>query len=188
MSAKVCVVLADGFEEIEAVSPIDVGRRAGFEVVVAGLGSGPVRGARGVHIAPDVPLDAVDDEALDAIVLPGGSEGARNLAASARLRAMCEQLAGRGALLAAICAAPAVVLGPWGLLDGYRATCYPSLRGELRAGEVLSDPVVVDRDRITGAGPAVALPFALAVARKLAGPQTSDEVARAMLYEAGGDR
>lgn len=178
---RALVLWADGFEEIEAIAPVDVLRRAGVDVVIGGVGGLTVASARGMRVLADVAAEELSAEDFDVVVLPGGLGGARALAASDAVRALIEGAAAAGRLVAAQCAAPAIVLGPLGLLDGRRATCYPSMRPTLRAGSVVDAAVVVDGPFITGAGPGTALAFSLAVAEALVGPDAARAVAAAML-------
>lgn len=180
---KVLVPLAPGFEEIEAVTIIDVLRRAAVEVVVAGTVAGPVRGSRGVTIVPDATFDQVDLAGFDAIALPGGGPGAAALRADERVRAAlaCHHAAGR--LTAAICAAP-TVLAAAGLVAGRRVTGHPSVHEELARDGADVDPdrrVVVDGHLITSQGPGTSLEFALALVERLAGPAQVEALGRAML-------
>lgn len=166
---KILVVLADGCEEIEAVTPIDVLRRAGFDVTAAGVGSVSVLGAHGIRIAADLEIGAYKDIPA-AIVLPGGMPGASNLAASAAVAAMIQKVHGSGGIVAAICASPAVVLAPLGLLDGKSATCYPGFENRLGASVKHSaERVVRAGNVITSRGPGTALEFSLAIVEALAG-------------------
>jgi 4-methyl-5(b-hydroxyethyl)-thiazole monophosphate biosynthesis len=168
--SRVLVPLAKGFEEIEAVTVIDLLRRAGIEVVTAGLGPGPVTGSHGIEVTPDTDLDAVLGQAFDLVALPGGMPGAANLAADTRLLALLCQMATSGRITAAICAAPGV-LAKAGLLAGKRATSYPGfLSAENAPGTILSeDPVVEDGLVITSRGPGTAMDFALALIERLEG-------------------
>ena len=122
----VLVPLAEGFEELEAITVIDLLRRAGIDVTVAGLGDGPVRASRGTQVLPDTTLDAVAARDWDMVVLPGGLPGADHLAADDRLRQLLQEHAGAGRWTAAICAAPKVLVAA-GLLEGKRATAYPGV-------------------------------------------------------------
>jgi protein deglycase len=164
------VPLAEGFEEIEAVTIIDLLRRAGVEVVTAGLAPGPVTGSHGISVAPDAELGALSEQSFDAVVLPGGMPGAANLAADARLVALLRRTADSGRLTAAICAAPSV-LAQAGLLAGKRATSFPGfLTSESAPGTILSeDAVVADGQVITSRGPGTAMDFALALIEHLEG-------------------
>jgi protein deglycase len=168
--SRVLVPLAEGFEEIEAVTMIDLLRRAGVEVVTAGLAPGPVTGSHGISLAPDTDLGSVLDQQFDMAALPGGMPGAANLAADPRLVAFLRQLADHGGCVAAICAAPSV-LAQAGLLAGKRATSFPGFLDPERApGTILSDePVVADGQVITSRGPGTAMDFALALIERLEG-------------------
>ncbi|MEJ2513913.1 MAG: DJ-1/PfpI family protein [Gammaproteobacteria bacterium] len=168
--ARVLVPLADGFEEIEAVTVIDILRRAEIEVVTAGLGQGPARGSRDIHVVPDTVLDTVQDEDFDMVVLPGGLAGADNLQNDGRIIALLKRLAAGGRVTAAICAAPRV-LAAAGLLENRTATGFPGLLDPVSTpGLSLSEaPVVEDGTVITSRGPGTAMDFALALVERLAG-------------------
>lgn len=179
--ARVLVPLAEGFEEIEAVTVIDLLRRAGIEVVGAGLVPGPVRAARGTVIVPDTTLDAVLAEDFDMVVLPGGGPGAERLARDARIRALLVRMESAGREIAAICAAPRV-LAEAGLLVGRRATAFPgSLDGvEVPGLDYREEPVVVDGRITTSRGPGTAMDFALTLVERLAGREACERVAGAL--------
>jgi protein deglycase len=168
--ARVLVPLADGFEEIEAVTVIDLLRRAGIEVVAASLARGPVTGSHGITVRPDAELDAVLDEGFDMIVLPGGLPGATGLAEDDRVLELLRRQAEARRYTAAICAAPGV-LAKAGLLAGKRATSFPGfLAADSAPGIVLlEDPVVTDGRIITSRGPGTAMDFALVLIERLAG-------------------
>lgn len=186
MTKEALIILAEGFEEIEAVAPIDILTRAGVHVTVAGLVDGPIRAAYGTTILPDIPLAAAFEE-YDAIVFPGGRKNAQALAASQRAVALARAHDAAGKLVAAICAAPSHVLGEAaGLLKGVRATGDPSFNDKLAAaGAIITDePVTCDRNFITGMGPGAALPFGLALAEYLAG----HDIARAFAEKWGLSR
>lgn len=180
--AEALVLIAEGSEEIEAVTPGDVLVRAGVSVLVAGVGGTLLRGSRGLPLAADVAIDGIGDRVFDAVILPGGMKGAENLAASREVARIVRAHASAGKIVGAICAAPAVVLGAIGLLDGRRATCYPGLEARF-GGEVTAetDDVVVDGNLVTSRGPGTAIAFSLALAGLLAGWARSEEVGRAML-------
>jgi protein deglycase len=175
--SRVLVPLADGFEEIEAVTIIDLLRRAGVEVVTAALSPGAVRGSHGITLEPDMDLDAALEQQFDMVALPGGMPGAANLAADARVLAVLRLLADSGRFTAAICAAPGV-LAKAGLLAGKRATSFPGFLGEENAPGtyVLEDPVVEDGKVITSRGPGTAMDFALALVQRLEGAAARQEV------------
>jgi 4-methyl-5(b-hydroxyethyl)-thiazole monophosphate biosynthesis len=175
--ATVLVPLAEGCEELEAVTIIDLLRRAGIEVVTAGLLPGPVRASRGVVLVPDTDLDTALERDYDMVVLPGGGPGADNLSRDGRVRDLLRRMADSGRFTAAICAAPKVLAGA-GLLEGRRATGYPGvLEGlSLEGTELAGEPVVTDGKIITSRGPGTAMDFALHLIETLAGPETRREV------------
>lgn len=175
--SRVLVPLADGFEEIEAVTVIDLLRRAGIDVVSAGLAPGPVTGSHGITLTPDATLDAVLEQEFDMVALPGGMPGAANLAANEPLLALLCRLADSGRFTAAICAAPGV-LAKAGLLAGKRATSFPGfLSPGMAPGTTLSgDPVVQDGKVITSRGPGTAMDFALALIESLEGASVRSAV------------
>lgn len=181
MAAVVLVPLAPGCEELEAVTIIDLLRRAEIEVVTAGLDSDPVRASRGVVLVPDTDLDTALQRDYDMVVLPGGATGADNLNADPRVGELLKKMANSGRFTAAICAAPKVLAGH-GLLDGKQATCYP---GHIHADNPqhirLSDqPIVIDGQVITSRGPGTAMDFALTLIETLVGKTRRDEVETAL--------
>jgi 4-methyl-5(b-hydroxyethyl)-thiazole monophosphate biosynthesis len=179
MTKTVCVPLAPGFEEIEAVTVIDVLRRAGVRVVVAGTEPGPIRGSHEITIVPDTTVDAVDAEALDMIALPGGMPGTTNLRDSAAVRALLARVAARGRYTTAICAAP-IVLAAEGLLAGRRATSHPSVRAQIEA-RYEEVPVVEDGTVVTSRGAGTAMAFALHLVRLLVDDDTAERLRTAMV-------
>lgn len=176
--ARVLVPLARGFEELEAITIIDLLRRAGIEVVVAGLEDGPVRGSHDITVTPDTTLAAALGETFDMVALPGGLPGSDHLAADPRLRKLLQEMAASGRFTAAICAAPRA-LAAAGLLDGRRATSYPgALAEDVMAGLSYEEAAVVtDGKVITSRGPGTAMDFALALIGALAGQDKRDQVA-----------
>ncbi|MDR2391446.1 MAG: DJ-1/PfpI family protein [Planctomycetota bacterium] len=181
-NARAVVLLADGFEEIEAATPADVLRRAGIETIIAGVCGLEARGSRGLIYRADAILETLAG-GFDLVVLPGGMPGAANIAASATARALAEKTLANGGRVAAICAAPAVALAAWGLLEGRRATCYPGMETMFPPGAAfVSDQVVEDGNLITSRGPGTALEFALRLASLLAGEETAERLARDMLF------
>lgn len=178
------VPLAEGFEEIEAVTIIDVLRRAGVEVRVAGLVPGPVRGSHGITLATDCGLDEVDAAALRMLVLPGGMPGAKNLAEDARVLALVRALEASGRTVAAICAAP-LVLAAARVLTGRKATAYPSFQDQLAGAEVLASARVVrSGPLVTSQGVGTALDFALELVAELVGSARAQELRSALLADA----
>lgn len=185
--ARVLIPLAQGCEELEAVTIIDLMRRAGIEVVVAGLAEGPVTASRGVRLMPDTVLDEVLEQNFDMIVLPGGLAGADNLDRDARVQALLKRLAAEGRFTAAICAAPKV-LASAGLLDGRQATSYPGVidKMDLPSTRVLEEAVVTDGKVITSQGPGTAMDFALDLIEKLIGKEKRDAVEGPLMRPKGG--
>jgi len=184
VSKRVLVPIADGSEELEAVSIIDVLRRAGAAVTVASVDSLQVTASRGVRIVADCWIDEVAGESFDLIALPGGMPGSEHLRDSAPLLALLKRQQEEGRLLAAICAAPVVVLQHHGLIAGRRATCHPSVAERLENQDAVTERVVVDGNLVTSRGPGTAVEFALALVSLLFGEATARQVGAAML--AGG--
>lgn len=174
---RVLIPLADGFEDLEAVTLTDLLRRARIEVVAAGLRPGLVQGARGIRVQPDALLDDVLDEEFDMIALPGGLPGAEHLKNDARVQSLLKRMAGAGHYTAAICAAP-MALAQAGLLDGRRVTGYPGVIDRLAppGSQYLSDAVVVDGKVVTSRGPGTAMDFALTLIELLVGRGVREDV------------
>lgn len=184
MARRALVPLALGFEEIEAVTIVDVLRRAGVEVVVAALAKSPVRGAHGIAIEADTSLDEAQQGSFDLLVLPGGQPGTRHLGQDPRVLALVRDFAAAKKTVAAICAAP-WVLAQAGVLEGASVTSHPSVRGQLGPARVDATARVVSSGSIlTSQGPGTALEFALALAAECAGQKLADELARAMIVRA----
>lgn len=173
--AKVLVPLADGCEELEAVTIIDLLRRAGIAVTTAGLKPGIVKASRGVQLVPDVTLDVALQDRYDMVVLPGGMPGATHLKDDPRVIRLLQQMAADGRYTAAICAAP-MVLAEAGVLAGKRATSYPGFLDGLPGVMVRAEAVVKDGTVVTSRGPGTAMDFALALIEALAGHAKRDEV------------
>jgi 4-methyl-5(b-hydroxyethyl)-thiazole monophosphate biosynthesis len=176
--ASVLIPIAPGFEELEAVTIIDLLRRAQVEVVVAGLdGRQPVTGSRGTTVVPDVGLDEVMDRDFDMITLPGGLPGADNLDQDPRVHELVQRMAKQGHYTTAICAAPKV-LGHAGVLSGKRATGFPGHLENLQQSDIdiVTEPVVIDGKVITSRGPGTAMDFALTLIEQLCGPAKRTEV------------
>lgn len=178
--AKVLVPLADGFEEIEAVTVIDVLRRAGVEVVVAALQGDSAVGSHGLRICADNSLAEVDASEVDGVVLPGGQPGATNLRANTLLREILQRCAQADKFVAAICAAP-TVLEAAGLLAGKQATAYP---GEaIPSAEYLFERVVEDGKIITSRAAGTAMEFALTLVRRLVGHEAATTLRQRLLVK-----
>lgn len=174
---RALVPLAEGFEEIEAVTIIDVLRRAGVDVTIAALGDSPVTGSHGIPILADTSLDAVLDADFDAVVLPGGP-GAQRLRDDERLRTVLQRSARAGRWVAAVCAAP-IALEAAGVLAGKRATAYPG--NALPSAVQVEERVVVDGRVVTSRGPGTALEFALTVVERSLGRERAEALRTAML-------
>lgn len=174
---RVLMPLAAGFEEIEAITTVDLLRRAGVQVVIAALGARSVEGSHRIRVEADALLDDVGHEPFDMLVLPGGEPGATALRDDPRVRELLLRYAGQGKPVAAICAAPKV-LAAAGLLDGRRATSYPGYLDEAPAPGMtyLAQAVVVDGALITSRGPGTAMDFALTLIEVLHGPEARHEV------------
>ena len=182
MAKTALVAIAEGSEEIEAVTIIDVLRRAGVEVTVASVGTNQITGAHGIVITADCSIDSCVDSSWDLIALPGGIPGAEHLAASQPLEALLRAQAERGALYGAICAAPALVLGSKGLLQGKTVTGHPMFQQNMDAKELNSESrVVVDGNCITSQGPGTSLDFALELVEQLCGLVKREEVGAPMV-------
>lgn len=180
---RVLVPLADGFEEIEAVTIIDLLRRARVDVTVAGVHGARATGSHGITIDCDARLEECDLGAVEALVLPGGMPGSRVLRESGTVRDAVAYLASRGRLLAAVCAAP-TVLESCGVLRGRRATSHPAHAHEMTSCRYLDDAVVEDGNVITSRGAGTSIEFALAVVRRLAGEDAAREIAERIQYGA----
>jgi 4-methyl-5(b-hydroxyethyl)-thiazole monophosphate biosynthesis len=179
--SRACVLLAPGFEEIEAVTIIDVLRRAGVETVVLGVGGkGPVQGSHGIAVTADRALADASKDSWDIVILPGGIPGATTLRDDPKVRALLEKQHGSGRRIGAICAAP-IALGAAGILEGKKATSYPGFEKELRGATLSTDRVVKDGNLVTSRGPGTALEFALAIVADLEGKAAADKLRSGML-------
>ncbi|HCY40060.1 MAG TPA: DJ-1 family protein [Prolixibacteraceae bacterium] len=181
MNKKIAVHLAEGFEEIEAISIIDVLRRADLDVVVTSVtGKLEVTGAHQLKVIADKLFEDVNYNGVSMIVLPGGMPGAANLDAHEGLRAQIVTFNGENKPLAAICAAP-LVYGNLGILKGKQAVCYPGFEKFLKGAEVLNSPVAESGNVITGRGPGAAIKFALKLVEKLVSAEKAELIASQML-------
>ncbi len=180
--ASVLIPLAQGCEELEAVTIIDLLRRAGITVVTAGLDNGAVRGSRGTVLIPDTTLDQALHQAFDMVALPGGQPGANNLNADARIHTLLKTMATQGKYITAICAAP-LVLANAGMLHGKQATSFPGVLEQMNLPEVKlkTAAVVQDGKIITSRGPGTAMDFALVLIEVLVGKIKRDEVEAALV-------
>ena len=169
------VLFAQGSEELEAVSIVNILRRSGVIVTLAGLTEGALLGSRGVTILPDSTLDAALHGNFDMVVLPGGQPGTRHLQADARVFRLLLQMSQQDKYIAAICAAPSV-LASAGLLAGKRATCYPGCMDDFPSVNLQTDAIVEDGKIITSRGPGTAMDFALLLVERLVGKEKRQEV------------
>ena len=178
----ICVLLATGFEEIEAITVIDVLRRAELEVTILGVGGEKISGAHGLQVETDQSLEEGVSLEWDAIVLPGGLPGATNLRDNPQVLELVRSIHSAGGKLAAICAAP-IVLGRAGVLQGRQATCYPGFEDGLEGAECSQERVVVDGNLTTSRGPGTSLDFALSLVAQLKDQQTADALREGMLVK-----
>ena len=178
----VYLFLANGFEEIEALAPLDLLRRAGVEVTTVGVGGEMIRGSHGIVVQADIPDTMYMDANPEMIILPGGMPGSKNLDESRIVDAAVASAARKGAYIAAICAAP-FVLGKRGLLEGKEAICYPGFEDQLTGATISDKKVVRDGRIITAAGMGVALEFGLALVATLKGEKVAEDLRRAVLAD-----
>ena len=180
---KVYVFLAEGFEEIEAVTTIDTLRRAKIDIKAVSMSENlEVTGSRDIILKADVLFDTKQLEDAEMLILPGGMPGTTNLEKDSRLAELLKKQANENKYIAAICAAP-MVLGKLGLLSGKEATCYPGFESDLEGAKVSDDKVVVDGNFITSKGPGTALEFSLKLVEILKGKELSDELRKDMIYK-----
>ena len=172
MAKKAVILLATGFEEIEAVTVVDVLRRAGIDIISAGLDSTSITGSHGIAVAAEKKISGLKPD-FDAVIIPGGMPGAMHLHNSTEVNDFIKIMNSKGALIAGICAAPSVVMAPIGLLDNKNATCYPGDQIDFGKSTKYKDKaVVVDGNIITSQGPGTSMKFAFAIVEKLIGGET----------------
>ena len=180
---KALMPLADGVEEIEAVVAVDMLRRAGWRVTMAGLTAGPVAASRGVRLLPDTTLDgqtAARD--FDVLLISGGSKGVANLRADARVMALVRAFAAADKWIGAVCAGP-LVLQDAGVLKGRRATCHPGVAGELTGAQRVDGPVVVDGRIVTSQGAGTMFSYIQTLIRLVSGEEAARDVAKGMVLD-----
>lgn len=179
---RVLIPLVDGFEEMEAIAPIDLLRRADITVVTAGIGEMKATGSHGITVETDAQWNTVDVASFDAIVLPGGP-GWKRLSEASGLYEHLQSFAAAGKLVGAICAAPAI-LARAGLLKGKRAACFPGVEDELtsQGAELVREEVVFDGRIVTSRGAGTATPFALALIEALADTATAEKIGAAIVF------
>lgn len=179
---KAYVFLADGFEEIEGLTVVDVLRRAGVDVkTVSVMGRKQIQGAHNIPVDADILFDDINGEDADMLVLPGGMPGTLNLKAHEGLCDLLKAYDSEKKYIAAICAAPTILSG-LGMLRGRKACAYPSFEEELDCKEVLKVPETVDGHIITGRGMGVAIPFALRLTSLLCGDEKAEEIRKSIVY------
>lgn len=181
--SKVFVFLADGFEEIEGLTVVDLLRRAEAEVVTVSVnGTDSVCGSHGIEVKADTVFEKTDFTGADILVLPGGMPGTKHLGAHEGLTALLKETNERNGGIAAICAAPSV-LGDLGLLEGKKAVCYPGFEQRLTGAAVLTVPAVTDGNITTGRGMGTAIAFALELVTRLYGAKKAEELAQSIIYK-----
>ncbi len=179
---KVYVFLADGFEEIEGLTVVDLLRRAGIETeTVSVMGRNEITGSHGIRVWADRVFEEQELTDGTLFVLPGGMPGTKHLAAHQGLRELLEQMNAQGRRLAAICAAPSV-LGGIGLLAGRTAVCYPGFEEALTGATVTQNPVEVSGTITTSRGMGTAIPFGLSLVSQLAGQEAADRIGKGIIY------
>ena len=180
--AKTAIFLADGFEEIEALTVVDLLRRAGIEIVTASvMGRKNVTGSHRITVEADALIDEIDFEGTDMIILPGGMPGTTNLDNCELLKKHIDEFNTKGKMLAAICAAP-TVYGGMGLLSGKKACCYPGCEVKLTGADVQTTETAKDGNFITSRGMGTAIPFGLAIIEHFQGAGAAKDMAEKIVY------
>lgn len=185
--SRIAVFFAEGFEEIEALTVVDLCRRAGIETdMVSVCGQREVTGSHGICIRADKMFSEIDFKTLHMIVLPGGGPGTQNLEAHEELMKRVDEFAEQGKMVCAICAAPSI-LGHKGLLNNRKACSFPSFEGQLAGAEVAKQSVVKDGNFITSRGMGTAFDFGLEIVEHICGKEKRDELAKTTIYEQKND-
>lgn len=180
---KTAIIFAEGYEEVEALTVVDLLRRAKIGCDIVDLGeSGQVTGSHGISVRADTCFSRLDTEQYDGLILPGGLRGVNNLAADARVLELLRRFAGAGKLTAAICAGP-TVLAKAGLLAGRKATCYPGMEDQLTGALACTEPVVQDGNILTSRGLGTAIPFALALVAYFCGEAQANALAKSIVFQ-----
>lgn len=186
MYKKILVFIAEGFEEVEALTPVDLLRRVGIEALMVSCGEKRVAmGAHGVKIVCDMLLDDLDDEDVEdafGVILPGGMPGAENLKNCDGVKYIIRDMMAKKKLVAAICAAP-IVLADADVIKGRRITSYPGFEGELQGSKYIEENVVLDDNLITARGPSIAMDFGLAIVEYLCGREKRHSLAKEVLRD-----
>lgn len=179
---RLAIMMADGCEEIEGLTVVDLVRRAGMEIdMVSVNGKDSFTGSHGIEIKADLKLESADMDSYDGVILPGGMPGTRNLAAHTGVCDAVKKANATGKLIAAICAAPSV-FGGLGLLEGKKATSYPGFEEEMPGCTYLTDKVVVDGNIITSRGMGTAIDFSLAIIEYCIDKATADKLSKGIIF------
>ncbi len=179
---RICIFLSEGFEEVEALTVVDLLRRADIEISTVAIGEEKcVEGRSGIKVIAEYTIDDINFSEYDGIVLPGGMPGTENLYACSKLCENIKEFNDSKKLLAAICAAP-VILGRMVILKGKRACCYPGMENELEEAAVENKPVSVDDNIITSRGVGTAIPFSKAIVEYISGNETAENVMKSIVY------
>ncbi len=174
--------LADGFEEVEALTPVDMIRRCEIDIATVGVGNQSVMGSHGIPVLANITdNDIVLDDSLDMIILPGGMPGTLNLEKNKNVQRAIDFCAKNDRYIAAICAAPSI-LGHKGLLEGKKAVCYPGFEEQLQGAKVGTEPVCVDGKIITSRGAGTAMPFAFELVKLLTSEERSEKLKSSVIY------
>ncbi len=181
--ANIAIFLANGFEEIEALTVVDLCRRAGLNIdMVSVSGSLQVTGSHGIEVKADKVIDELDFDSMDMLVLPGGMPGTTNLENTEKLMENIRAFDSKGKYISAICAAPGV-FGRAGLLQGKKACVFPGLEGELKGADVQMSETTVDGHILTSRGMGTAMAFGLAIVERFCGKETADELGKKVVYK-----
>ncbi len=175
----ICVFLAKGFEEIEAITPIDVLRRANLDVKTIGIGGKIIEGTHGIKIEADLEIENLNINDIDGIILPGGMPGTTNLSKNEKLKDIILKCNEKKQMIAAICAAPSI-LGEMGILKDKKACCYPGFEDKLLGANISSEEVCVSENIITSKGPGTALNFSLKIVEYICGKEIKEKVRKSM--------
>lgn len=176
------VLLGEGFEEVEAITPVDVLRRCGAAVKTAGIGGLEIKGSHEITVRADCKVEEIDRAALEMIVIPGGLGGVASINGSKAALTAIENAWADGKYVAAICAGPTVLAGLH-ISDGRKVTSYPGTGDQMGTANYCEDEVVVDGKLITSRGPGTAMPFALKLAETVCGEKTANQTAAGMLVK-----
>lgn len=180
MAVKTLILLAPGYEELEAVAIIDILRRASIEILIVGTVNDAIPSARGVKIIPDTDLESIKDQLFDMIILPGGIEGTENISNDQRAVSMLKRHIDQGKMVGAICAAP-TIFDRHGISEGKTITCHPVCRSSVKHSVISDKRVIKDGQIITSQGPGTAIEFALEIVRHIAGEEKMLEVNKGVM-------